>query len=188
VTTHPAQDPASDAASRRRPRVMYSLTSAREPDIEPIWSHAESVDRPKRRPREAATADVQQSAYLTASGSLIQLNAIVAAIQGLLLSFNVDAALRSAAAGALSLHVLAAFVLCWAARPTLEPPNTVRDVSFVDGHKHAADTFSNYRRGWRMTLLALTASSLAAAMFVLNSFGVAASDLASSWLAAIQSR
>jgi hypothetical protein len=155
--------------------------------MEPIWSHAENVDRRKRQSRAATSADAQQSVYLSASGSLIQFNAIVAAIQGLLLSFNVDATLRSAAAAAMTLHVLAVFSLCWAARPIV-PPSTVRSPSFANDHKHAAATFRNYRRGWRLTLLAVTVSSLAAAMFVLNSFGLSASDLASGWLAAIQSR
>jgi hypothetical protein len=168
-------------ASRGRTE-LYSIAGRKKADIEPTWTQEENVDRRKQQPREAvAPADGQQSVYLTASGSLIQFNAIVAAIQGVLLSFNVDAALRAAAAGALSSHVLAAFVLCWAARPIMEPPSTVRGLRFADDHKHAADTFRNYRRGWRMTLMALAASSLAAAIFVLNSFGVTASDLASGW-------
>jgi hypothetical protein len=158
-------------------------------DMERIWSHAEDGGRRKRHPSEAAPVpDAQQSVYLSASGSLLQFNAIAAAIQGLLLSFNVDAPLRSAAAAAVSLHVLAAFISCWAARPIVEHSSTVRGVSIADDHRHAAKAFRNYRRGWRMTLLALTASSLSTAMFVLNSFNVAMSDLVSAWLAAIQSR
>lgn len=167
---------------------LTPIAGSREynPDLERIWSHAENGGRRKRRPSEAVAPNA--SVYLSASGSLLQFNAITAAIQALLLSFNVDAPLRSAAAVAVTLHVLAAFTLCWAARPIVEHPSTVPGVSIADDHRHAAKTFRNYRRGWRMTLLALAASSLAAATFVLNSFGVAASDLASAWLAAIQSR
>jgi hypothetical protein len=172
-----------------RPVLSIAGLQGYRPAVEPLWSHAGNVDRRKRRSRKAAAStDAPQSVYLSASGSLIQFNVIVAAIQGLLLSFNVDAPLRSAAAAAVSLHVLAVFILCWAARPIVEPPSTVRSPSFADDHRHAPTTFRNYRRGWRLTLLALTASSLAAAMFVLSSFGVTASDVASGWLAAIQSR
>jgi hypothetical protein len=168
---------------------LASIASWQGPDVEPIWTRADGASRAKQRPAKAigtpdgqqvGTPNAQQSIYLAASSSLIQFNAFVATIQGVLLNFNVDLISKTAAATALTLHVLAAFILCWAARPIWEPPSTVRGRSFVNEHVHVADTFRNYRRGWRMTLLALTASSIAASLFVLNAFGVSVHDLASS--------
>jgi predicted exporter len=96
----------------------------------------------------------------------------MAAIQGSVLTSSVDGLLKMIAASALLVHVLAAFTLCWAARPIAERPSSVRGLSFVDAYRHADDTFRNYRRGWRMTLLALAVSAAAAALFVLHALGV----------------
>src|SRR5262245_63933530 len=61
------------------------------------------------RPNPAdGTANARQGIYLSASGSLIQLNAIVAAIQGSLISLGVGSTVRLTASCALLLHVLAA--------------------------------------------------------------------------------
>ena len=128
---------------------------------------------------EKVSTGAQQGVYLSASGALIQFNAIVAAIQGSLLTFSVDLPLKAGAAGALLLHVLAAFFLCWAARPITTRPR--RGLSIVDDYRHANDTFRNYRRGWFMTLLALIGSALSAALFVLHAFGIAGPVSLPSW-------
>jgi hypothetical protein len=124
---------------------------------------------------EAASAR-QQGLYLAASGTLMQLNAIVAGILGVLLVSAEKGLLKTAVAIALSLHVLAAFVLCWAARPVGEQeeygtPRTAMTV--VYSYARADDTFRHYRRGWRLTLLALAISSAAAGLFLLHAFGIA---------------
>jgi hypothetical protein len=128
-----------------------------------------------------AAADRQQSAYLTASGTLTQFNAIMAAIQGSVLASTGDGLLKIVVASALFLHVLAAFALCWAARPIVETPNSIRGPSLVDDHWYALDTFRNYRRGWRMTLIALSVSSVAAGLYVLLAFGISAADVTARW-------
>jgi hypothetical protein len=156
---------------------LASIASPRVAHAEPIWTAAEApADR-----EVAAATDAQQSAYIAASGGLIQFNAIVAAIQGSLLTVSANAALKAAAAGALFLHVLAAFALCWAARPIVEAPSTVRGMAFADSHRHVMDTFRNYRRGWRMTLLALLTSSCAAMLFVLHALGTGTLEILAIW-------
>jgi hypothetical protein len=42
----------------------------------------------------------------------------------------------------------------------------------VDSYARTDDTFRNYRRGWRLTLLALAASAVGAGLFVLHAFGI----------------
>jgi hypothetical protein len=60
--------------------------------------------------------EAKQATYLSASGSLIQFNAVMAAI--LVAGFGVtQGVLKIAVSVALLLHVAAAFLLCWAARP-----------------------------------------------------------------------
>jgi hypothetical protein len=126
-----------------------------------------------------AANERQQGLYLAASGTLMQLNAIVAGILGVLLASTERGLLKSAVAIALVLHVISAFLLCWAARPVggrddFGSRNTAMAV--VDSYKRTDDTFRNYRRGWRITLLALVASSSAAGLFVLHTFGVSVVD------------
>ena len=115
-----------------------------------------------------AGIETRHGMYLAASGTLTQFNAIVAAIQGSALSSS-DGALKLAIAAALLIHVLAAFVLCWAARPVKEGGDAL---SLTSSYKRTDDTFRNYRRGWRTTLLALTVSFGVLILFLLQSFGV----------------
>jgi hypothetical protein len=44
-------------------------------------------------------------------------------------------------------------------------------MTVVDSYVDTDDTFRNYRRGWRLTLIALAASSVAAGLFVLHALG-----------------
>src|SRR5262245_24977720 len=115
----------------------------------------------------------QQGLYLAASGTLTQFNSILAAIHGALLSALESGALKTAVVVALAMHVLSPFILCRAARPIEHRQSCSLRASL----KSRDDTFRNYRRGWRMTLLALTVSSLAAALYVLHTFGVAPPSL-----------
>jgi hypothetical protein len=118
------------------------------------------------------SADRMQGVYLAASGALLQFNAIIAAIHGFNIAVGSQGLLKAMAAGALLLHVLAALVLCWAVRPIVETPSAGRGAlgGFVASYR--GNALQNYQRGWRMTLLALTVSAAAAALFVLHAFGM----------------
>jgi hypothetical protein len=168
----------------KRPPEGYevaSLVGVRRDEVDPTFGKNDKVHGHIGSPRNAPTGDrrgadisAQQGMYLTASGSLIQFNAIMAAIHGSALAIADHTLTKGAFSSALLLHVLAAFVLCWAARPITDAPSTVRGAAraYADNLRHADDTFRNYRRGWRMTLLALIASAAAASLFVLRAFGV----------------
>jgi hypothetical protein len=110
--------------------------------------------------------------YATASGTLTQFNAILVGLNGVALPTGTGVAKILFAVGLLT-HVAAAFVLCWAARPVVEKLTGAQPIQTAMSHyRHTDDTFRNYRRGWRMTLLALGVSALAASLFVLQSFGL----------------
>jgi hypothetical protein len=113
-----------------------------------------------------------QTAYLTTSSTLAQFNAIAAAIHGAALSLGEQGLLRVSSATALLLHVAAASMLCWAARPVMQEREDA-----VEGHRLVAGTFRNHRRGWRMTVLALVGSVVTAAPFVLQAFGIAITNV-----------
>jgi hypothetical protein len=102
---------------------------------------------------------------------LVQFNAIVVGIHGVLLSFIEISLLKITIAVALLTHVVAAFLLCWAARPTGRKGVSGRTPDIVDRYRNINDTYRHYRRGWWITLLGLTISSLVAVMFVLRAFG-----------------
>jgi hypothetical protein len=136
-----------------------------EPYLDPIYWR--EPPRPGAAPDFASSAaDVadqyqsaierQQGLYLPASGALMQLNAIVAGILGALLLSMGEGALKLPIAVALSLHVLAAFALCWAARPVggrAKFGSHDMAAKVADTHARADGTFRRYRRGWRLTLL-----------------------------------
>jgi hypothetical protein len=110
--------------------VLGSLASARREEVDPIFGvvpasvghNAQAMDR------AAAGVSTQQGMYLTASGSLIQFNAIMAAIHGSALAIADHTLTKGAFTCALLLHVLAAFVLCWAARPITQAPSPLYSV------------------------------------------------------------
>lgn len=111
-----------------------------------------------------------QAMYLTAGGTLTQFNAIVVAILAGGISTADNATLRMISAVAMMLHVLAALILCWSGRPVV--PRAVMYRSFGGRQQFVEDTFRNFRRGWRITLLAVVASALAAIYFVAHATGV----------------
>lgn len=45
-------------------------------------------------------------------------------------------------------------------------------MALMESHTLTDDTFRNYRRGWRMTLVALAVSTVVAVLFVLHTSGV----------------
>jgi hypothetical protein len=116
--------------------------------------------------------EARQRSYLAASGTLTQFNAILAAALAAALAALELGALKFAFSAALALHVLASAVLCWAARPitpTREPTPTMAffaQVALVD------HTFRNYRRGWRITMLALVFTAVAGILLGLQILGI----------------
>jgi hypothetical protein len=119
-----------------------------------------------------ADMEARQGIYLAASGTLTQFNCILAAaLAGALATLNLGS-LRLAFGAALVLHVRAAAVLFWAARPIApkrEPTPTmafIRQVALVD------HTFRNYQRGWRLTMLALVATAIAGVLLGLQILGI----------------
>jgi len=131
-------------------------------------------DRDQEAKEQLATRtaiEAAQNTYLSASGTLTQFNAILAAIQGAAISAGSGAA-RTAMSFALLLHVLAAFLLCWAARPIEAQPRVEARFALFHSRALVDDTFRNYRRGWRLTMLALVSSTIAALLFVLAELGL----------------
>ena len=117
-----------------------------------------------------------QSTYLTAAGSLIQFNAIMAAIHGATVTSGTGI-LKSGSAVALVLHVLSAFLLCWAARP-VDPGRAMNQaMAFAVRHQSTHDTFLGYRRGWRASIVAMIVSCAVLGLFLYESFFVRAADL-----------
>lgn len=127
----------------------------------------EAVAAAALKPARRIDYDAQQAIYLTASGTLTQFNAIMAAGQTAALTAATGAPLKIAAGVALLQHSIAAFLLCWAARP-LGPDNKVAG----NARDLANDTFHNYRRGWRATLFAMAFSAFALVIFLWESAGL----------------
>lgn len=147
-----------------REGALYSLVGVGSP---PTAEPTLNDDEARQRESDAANreyiarAEKRQSDYLAASGTLTQFNAIMAAVHAAALS-TADGPLKYPSATALLLHVSAAFMLCWAARPIDPDRNAIFRNAVVDHYIWTNDTFRNYRRGWRLTLAAVGISSLAA--------------------------
>lgn len=163
-------DPLNPEKNRRYIEWVKSLSGQEaKAELEKLEARQRVVEarnmlaRPQPLMEQSQSFGAQHGLYLTASGTLMQLNAIVAAIFGAVLPSAETSSIKSLFTIALLLHVVAAVTLCWAARPTSAE---------VGDHTQTVDTFRNYRRGWRMTLLALLTSAVAAGFFVLGSLGV----------------
>lgn len=124
------------------------------------------------QPHRIAAMEARQGIYLAASSTLSQFNCVLAAaLAGALAALNLGS-LRIALTTALVLHMWAAAVLFWAARPKgpkREPTLTmafIRQVALVD------HTFRNYQRGWRLTLLALGVTAIAGVLLGLQTLGI----------------
>jgi hypothetical protein len=111
--------------------------------------------------------------YLAANGTLTQFNAILTGILGVALASEQPSILKVATASALGLHVLATMLVYWSARPVISGPIRSEAAELAEAYALADHTFRNYRRGWRLTLLALLAATGVACLFVLNAFGFA---------------
>lgn len=126
-----------------------------------------------------AEIETRQGIYLAASGTLTQFNGIIAAALATALVTLDLGSLRFAFGAALVMHVLAAFFLCWAARPVAGTRETSPVMALMGQVTLVDHTFRNYQRGWRMTMLALTVTSVAGAIFVLRHFGIEVGGLLS---------
>src|SRR5262245_41803436 len=130
-------------------------------------------DRDGRDQRHRLTdIESRQASYLAASGTLTQFNGILAvALAGALATLELGF-LKFAFTAALALHVLASAVLCWTARPIdrkREPTPTMAFFAQVALVDHA---FRNYRRGWRITMLALALTAIAGVLLGLQILGI----------------
>jgi hypothetical protein len=128
-----------------------------------------------------AELDTRQGIYLTASGTLTQFNAILAAVHGAALATVELGVLKAAMVVAFVSHVVAAFFLCWAARPVDGKSNQTAAMALAETHTLTDDTFRNYKRGWRMTLVALAVSAVAAGLFVLHTLGLSVTAGIMAW-------
>ncbi len=107
---------------------------------------------PARTPIPQMRHEPEQANYLAAAGTLMQFNALVATLLAAALAMTASATLRIAIVLALIVHTVAALLLCWAVRPIGGGDAAARRRS---SEGLAADTFHNYRRGWRATMFAI---------------------------------
>jgi ribosomal protein S10 len=180
--------------------MMFSLAASRF-DIqrlaEPSFSERDAFSSPIHKKQDTVSAknierdfnspsrdygpqseiNSRQGIYATASGTLTQFNAIVSAIHCSAITTAAPTLLKGLIACALLWHVAAAFVLCWAARPIAEEPPPSPAFALVSDLRHSSDTFRNYRRGWLMTLIALSISMVALAMFLAHIFEVSIGNI-----------
>lgn len=105
--------------------------------------------------------------YLAASGTLIQFNAIIAALLTAALSLATPLAVKAVIGAALAAHAVAGFLLCWAARPVANADGTPREKA----DRLLAQSLIGYRRGWRATMLALILSGLTLAALAWQQIG-----------------
>jgi hypothetical protein len=124
------------------------------------------------QPHRLADMQTREGIYLAASGTLSQFNSVLAAaLTGALATLTLGS-LSIALTAALVLHMWAAAVLFWAARPKVpkrEPTPTmafIRQVAVVD------HTFRKYQRGWRLTLLALIATAISGVLLGFQILGI----------------
>lgn len=102
----------------------------------------------------------EQSMYLAASGTLTQVNAILAALLTGALPLADTLAAKIVIGVALAGHAVAGSLLCWAARPVANADGSPR----VRADEMLLRAFTNYRRGWRATMMALVVSVVALAL------------------------
>lgn len=119
-----------------------------------------------------ADMEARQGTYLAASGTLTQFNGILAAALGGALATLQLGSLKFVFTTALVLHVLAAAVLCWAARPMATKREPTPTMTYIGQVALVVQTFLNYQRGWRMTMLALLVTAIAGALLGLQILGI----------------
>jgi hypothetical protein len=115
--------------------------------------------------------EVRQGGYLAASGTLTQFNGILAAaLAGALATLELGS-LKLVFSVAVFLHVLASAVLCWAARPITSKHEPTPTMAFFAQVAVVDRTFRTYRRGWRLTMLALVITAIAGTLLGLKFLG-----------------
>jgi hypothetical protein len=119
-----------------------------------------------------ADIEARQSTYLAASGTLTQFNGILAAVLAGALAMLELGSLKLAFSAALALHVLAAATLCWAARPIATKREPTPTMTLIGQVALVFQTFRNYQRGWRMTMLALLVTAIAGTLLGLQILGI----------------
>jgi len=130
-------------------------------------------DRGERDQRHRLTEiAARQGSYLTASGTLTQFNGILAVAVAAALATLELGSLKFAFTAALVLHVLASAVLCWTARPIDRKREPTPTMAFFAQVALLDHTFRNYRRGWRITMLALALTTIAGVLLGLQILGI----------------
>jgi hypothetical protein len=122
--------------------------------------------------RRLTEIEARQGSYLAASGTLTQFNGIVAAALAWALATLELGSLKLAFSAALVLHVLASAVLCWAARPITPRREPTPTMTFFAQVALVDHTFRNYRRGWRITMLALAVTAIVGNLLGLQILGI----------------
>jgi hypothetical protein len=116
--------------------------------------------------------ETRQGSYLAASGTLTQFNGIFAAALAAALATLELGSLKFAFSAALLLHVLASVILCWSARPITPKHEPTPTMAFFAQVALVDRTFRSYRRGWRLTMLALGVTAIAGALLGLKILGI----------------
>ena len=130
-------------------------------------------DRGERDQRHRLTEiEARRGNYLAASGTLTQFNGILAAALAGTLAMLELGFLKFAFSAALVLHVLASAVLCWTVRPIDRKREPTPTMAFFAQVALADHTFRNYRRGWRITMLALALTAIAGILLGLQILGI----------------
>jgi hypothetical protein len=130
-------------------------------------------DRNERDQRQRLKEiEARQGGYLAASGTLTQFNGILAAALGAALATLELGSLKFAFGAAAFLHVLASAILCWSARPITPKHEPTPTMAFFAQVASVDRTFRTYRRGWRLTMLALALTAVAGVLLAVKILGI----------------
>ena len=130
-------------------------------------------DRNERDQRQRLKEiEARHGGYLAASGTLTQFNGILAAALAAALATLELGSLKFAFGAAVFLHLLASAILCWSARPITPKHEPTPTMAFFAQVAVVDRTFRTYRRGWRLTMLALAVTAVAGVLLGVKILGI----------------